>query len=135
MAIVTSIVHGIIVTRHLAGAGSLTIPIANLPAQPAWNNLSFASGWTNYGATFIPCQYTKDIAGWVHVRGLAKRVSGSSSIIGTLPVGYRPSGNQGFSNMTDTGISNLQIAANGDVVLNSGGTGFVYLDNIDFYPN
>lgn len=58
----------------------------------AWTTVPFATGWSDYGATYGPPQYSKTRDGVVSLRGLAKKanVASSSGVICTLPVGFRP---------------------------------------------
>ncbi|MBK8467762.1 MAG: hypothetical protein IPL32_18275 [Chloracidobacterium sp.] len=55
----------------------------------AWNNLSFGSGWANYGGGWQGGQYRK-IGDMVYLRGLVARTSGVGTIIATLPAGHYP---------------------------------------------
>ena len=53
--------------------------------EPAWT-----SGWGNYGGSYEDVAYRIDAEGWVHLKGVADRSSGSSIYPFTLPEGYRP---------------------------------------------
>lgn len=96
---------------HLIG-GSLPIPgtpatigtlyagISETPARsdhvhgitvPTWTDVTFNTGWTNYGGSFTNTSYTKDALGWVHIRGLVVGANArAANIIFNLPVGFRP---------------------------------------------
>ena len=99
--------------------------------QPSWTAPTFTNGWLNYGGGFQTVAYYKDFLGIVHVRGLIKSGTLSQPMF-TLPAGFRPSATIGFATNTDTGIGNLQVTALGQIQIVSGGTGFVYLDAIQF---
>jgi len=101
----------------------------------SWTGISYGSGWTDYEpATFTVGGYYKDITGIVYLRGVVKRVSGSGTIIGTLPVGFRPLRTVGGGAYGDAGLANVQVAANGQITLISGSTGgFIYLDRFFFF--
>ncbi len=86
--------HNVLILAPLATAGKagrLTLVQSDLwvdGSLGAWNNLSFGSGWTNYGSGYQTCQYRR-FGDRVHLRGLASNTS-TGATIGTLPVGYRP---------------------------------------------
>lgn len=77
---------------------SSKFPLSVLPSGTAWATVPYAAGWGDYDATtnqWVGGRYMKDIAGFVHLKGLVRNVSGSTkaggSTIATLPVGFRPS--------------------------------------------
>ena len=72
---------------NLSTSGTLTVS-SSAGSLGAWNNLSFGSGWTNYGGGYQACQYRR-FGDRVHLRGLASNTS-TGATIGTLPAGYRP---------------------------------------------
>ena len=92
----------------------------------AWNSISFASGWTNFGFGYEVGLYKKagDI---VMLAGLVQRVSGIGTTIATLPVGFRPFNIQLWEVMTDTGPGRVDVNSAGDITLISGGIGWVSL--------
>lgn len=107
----------------LGADGTLSI---SGPLTGAWTALSFSSGWANYDAGWIQCSYKK-VGDLVFLRGLAKRTSGSGTVIGTLPSGYRPSNSHMITAWSDTGVARTDISAAGDITLISGGVGWVSL--------
>lgn len=77
--------------------GSVWVPVvpgvADLhPSPGVWAGLPYVTGWVDEGsAGMIGAQYRKTPDGIaVEMRGVTKRVSGASDIVGTLPVGFRP---------------------------------------------
>lgn len=52
-----------------------------------WLNLAFSNGWVNFGSTWRDCQYRK-IGSRVYMEGLVR--GSGSTVIGTLPEGFRP---------------------------------------------
>src|SRR5215471_1033301 len=81
--------------------GTGKVPIAQLPTSamsggdPAWTNLSLASGWANANSAYGVARYRKTAAGVVMVEGFLSWVGGGAdpggvSTISQLPAGYRP---------------------------------------------
>jgi hypothetical protein len=68
---------------------------ASVTMEP-WHNVgaagepAFATGWANYGGSFQTVGFRKDPLGIVRLRGLANMAAGGTTLIFTLPVGYRP---------------------------------------------
>lgn len=104
----------------------------DLSITPSWTAPTFAAGWTNYGGGFNAAGYYKDKFGFVHLKGLVKRTSGSSVAIFTLPSGFRPIGRMLYVVRTDTGAGRIDILNDGDVRLESGGVAYVQLDGLYF---
>ena len=91
-----------------------------IQSPAAWATLPYAAGWGDYDATtnqWMGGRYTKLASGLVIMKGLVRNTSGASkgsgSVIGTLPVGYRP-------------VNTLRIASS-----NAGGPG----DPVDINSN
>lgn len=99
--------------------------------------LSLVNGWTNNYAGFIIAGYRKDEAGFVHLRGAIKDgVTTNWTTIATLPVGFRPLGNESFAvaNGTASGISAIDVNSNGNITLRANGSSYVqFLSGISFY--
>jgi hypothetical protein len=72
-------------TLHVDGAGKFSLPLANLvdPTVP-----TLAGTWVLY-TTNAPVKYWKDACGIVHLQGIVKSGTASSTIF-TLPAGCRP---------------------------------------------
>jgi hypothetical protein len=99
-----------------------------------WRFLLFEAGWQDYATNPIyqRAAHRKSPLGRVYLKGLVARASGSSTVIGVLPVGYRPPMRVMTAALSDTGIARVDVAPSGEVVLVSGGTTFVTLDGISF---
>ena len=144
-----AIADAIVTAAKLASNSVTTAKIANAAVTAAkldfttqkpnnstsWTGVSYGSGWTDYDASsFTPGQYYKDITGIVYLRGVVKRTSGTGTLIGTLPVGFRPLKTVGGGAYGDGGLANVQVESNGQINLVSGSTGgFIYLDRFFFF--
>lgn len=104
-------------------------------STPAWiaMTLTGSTTWQDYGSPFAPPGYLKNSAGYVSLRGLVRYGVGTICV---LPVGYRPAGTMIFIAMSMTGIADLRIDVNGNVVVsnyyNGGSNGWVSLSGIGF---
>ena len=107
-----------------------------------WSSLTYNTGWGSYGSPYKAASYCK-IGDMVMVNGLTLRSSGTSTTIGTLPSGYRPTTNKVFdarANIDGTVQSiRLDIDTSGNIIatnLAGGSTvSFISLDNILFRTN
>jgi hypothetical protein len=87
--------------------------------QPA-----FQGTWVNYDTSlFQRARYWKDPMGIVHVEGLIKSGTINTTAF-ILPAGYRPGIALLFASDTNTGHGRLDVAATGNVLPVSGGTGY-----------
>ena len=78
-------------TGPAGGALSGNYPNPGLAPPPAWQNITFATGWANGGAgIYPPVGCYKDAMDVVHLHGRATRTTGTTTV-GTLPVACRPS--------------------------------------------
>ena len=103
--------------------------------QAAWANVTFDTGWTDYDATnYYPASYFKDSFGVVHLRGLTKRTSGSTTKMFTLPSGFRPTKNVIFGSISSNLVARVDSDSSGAFFLGAGGvaTDWVALDGITF---
>lgn len=108
-------------------------------AQEAWTNLTLTNGWVlKTGKT---PQYRKNQFGMVELRGALDAGSSSSSIIATLPVGYRPDVGSGsgpsFVVSGTGGIKTIQIGTSGAGVISMNASDYdtaadISLDGISF---
>ncbi len=101
----------------------------------AWHPFPFAAGWADLGGANQPCEYRLD-RNTIKLRGFATRVSGVTTLIGTLPVGYRPQYQENFAvDATGNQHSAIAVAANGDVSWGQGAAAspaYVSLSGVDF---
>jgi len=99
----------------------------------AWSSLSLASGWAWANSSYSPPRYRKLSSGMVVVQGMIAWTGGgtgpsSTTLIGTLPVGYRPSYTQITQNVAAGNIygSSARIDVRPDGTLN-----FTQGDNVN----
>lgn len=93
---------------------------------------SWGTGWANYGSYWSTFEY-KTIGDIVLLRGLVKRTTGSATVIGTLPLGYRPATHEIHVVATNTGYGEITISpSTGEITLRVGGTGYVSLVDVSF---
>jgi len=86
-------------------------------------------------AGYATAAYYKDKMGIVHLRGTVTRAASQNGIvIFTLPAGYRPStsGRLGFTTQAASGMSKIDILADGSVMVVAASTGWIGLDGISF---
>lgn len=73
---------------------------APIGTPTAWTAPTFQNGWTNYGSGFQTAAY-RQVGDIVSLRGIVAKPSAlsnnSSSMVCTLPVGFRPSLNENFT--------------------------------------
>lgn len=88
------------------------------------------NSWVHYGAPYATPSYHKTADGTVVLNGFVK--SGSSGVVFTLPVGYRPSSQLIFTVVSNGVFGRVDVGTDGNV------TGIVYsnvslsLDGINF---
>ncbi len=101
------------------------IPQYALKQQEAWITPTLLNGATG------TLQYMKDTLGFVHLRGYCQAVNFTATPIFSLPVGYKPYGNQKVLVVTESGIpSLLQSFPDGDLWVVS--DAILYFDNVIF---
>lgn len=99
----------------------------------ATGNPAFMNNWVNYGSPFNTCAFRKDAMGYVHLKGLVKNGTvGSGFAVFTLPVGYRPIGQQLIVTMSTSVIGRVDITTVGYVMVVAGNNSWASLDNITF---
>lgn len=96
--------------------------------EPAYQN-----GWVKYDddGTYDGAWFMKDAAGNVHIRGLVKNGTASTTIF-TLPVGYRPLKRLILGCASNNAFGRLDIDSNGNVNPGSGTSTWVSLAGITF---
>jgi hypothetical protein len=88
-------------------------------ADSGWINVTFNAGWSQYPG-WDTCAYRKK-DGIVYLRGLAIGPNTTGSVMFTLPVGFRPAGNQHVVTAGNATYAAWNIMADGRVMFNSGG--------------
>jgi hypothetical protein len=100
----------------------------------SWQAPSLNAPWSNYGDPFTAAAYRRD-ANRIQLRGLVKGGTGSSVVL-TLPAGFRPGGQLLFAAVSDsTAPTRIDVKPNGDVLLStpqSGVMGWLSLDGVTF---
>lgn len=109
-----------------------TVWVATGP-QPAttWVSPTLNSPWTNYSGGWQAARYTRDAMGTVFIEGLVNGAP-SPSVIFNLPAGFRPAAGLIFSTVANNGFARIDVAANGDVSWNTGGTSAFISINCNF---
>jgi N-acetylneuraminic acid mutarotase len=118
---------------RIKGNGNLSI--AGSIITEAFIEPTLLNGFTNYGADHATAAYYKDKSGRVFLKGLVNNVSNPTGlVVFNLPVGYRPSttGRLIFTTLSNGSLARVDITASGDVLVFSGTTGWVSMDNISF---
>jgi hypothetical protein len=129
-----------------AGPRGETGPTGSVAAPEAFHEVgtlgspAFENGWSNYDDVhYDTAAFYKDPLGVVHLKGtVGHGPPGTSSIIFTLPVGYRPAksgfytvaAENAFADVLVQGVSAGAMA--GRVELNVGGTIWVSLSGLTF---
>lgn len=111
--------------------------------DPAFTAITFATGWTSqstYNAAYPVAGYAKTAEGEVVLKGTANNgPGGGTTLICTLPAGFRPTGDRIFIVMGGAGFDTpnfVSVAADGAVTVYSGSAASspVGLDQIRFFP-
>ena len=105
-------------------------------STPTWNAPTLTGGWSNYSG-FNPAGYIKDPYGIVRLRGLVTDGAVYTSIIMTLPAGFRPPYPCiSTVHAGQNGEARLDVNPSGPVYIiaytGGGNNGFVSLDGITF---
>lgn len=88
------------------------------------------NAWVNTGGVNAPAGYYKDSFGIVHLRGQVK--DGANTSIFFLPSGYLPLLTEHFAVLTQSGIGEVYIQSDGQVIFYSGSNAWVSLSGITF---
>lgn len=105
---------------------------AKISVTPSWTAPTLNTGWENYNIAWETAAYYKDRFGFVHLRGMVARSSGTEITIFTLPSGSRPPLNITFPIIGANGAGRLTITGSGNVVYESGGTTWYSLNGVYF---
>jgi hypothetical protein len=108
-----------------------TYPNPQIAAPEAWRVVGqpgqppFENGWSTFGLGIgnSPVSFVRDRQGFVHLRG--EVTGGTLPCVFTLPPGYRPAANEGFSTVTQNAKGELlptriNLESNGEVCFTSG---------------
>jgi len=113
------------------GTDSITIP--------PWTTLVMQNNWSDYAPGWSTGGYTMTSDGMVVLKGLVKKTTGtpvSGEVIGTLPVGYRPSEVLIFETSTNSNVaSRVDVYPSGNIVFQIGSAPWLALDGINFLPS
>lgn len=103
--------------------------------QQPWQSPTFLNGWSDYGNIYNPTGYYKDSIGIVHLKGLVKNGTISTTTTGTifmLPIGYRPHADSIFIVNSNNSIGRCDVDNLGNVIAYTGGNNWFSLDGISF---
>ncbi len=102
-----------------SGGTRSTTPGTASITMPLWDPLTLQSGWTNYGVGYSPAQYTRSTDGVVVLTGLIRYgATDNDTLLGTLPVGYRPDSTLIFRSAEGGGdVARVDVYTDGRVVL------------------
>jgi hypothetical protein len=121
---------GVITVGYDGGYGAARVDFGGVVGT-GWSNLSFGSGWANYGSSYQNGEFKK-VGDLVFLRGLIYRFTGSGTTIATLPSGCRPPATMLFGVHTNTGLGRVDINNGGDIFVVSGGTDWIQLNGLVF---
>lgn len=96
----------------------------------AWTGLAYDTGWADLGGGYQAGQYKK-VGDLIFLRGVTTRTSGSTTLIATLPSGYRPPAGHIFPVTANGSFGYVDIGSTGTIVITSGNP-WVSLDGIVF---
>jgi len=123
--------------RYISGNKLIQMSEAQLPDAEKVHlfgdpgNAVYLNSWANIGGGARTGGYYRDPVGRVSVMGtVGGGVAGS--VIATLPTGYRPEMKEQFVVVTNTGLGEVDVDEDGNVIHESGGTAFVSLAGISF---
>lgn len=90
--------------------------------------------WADYSGSYLGGYYKRS-GGVVYLAGVVARTFGSSNVIATMPVGFRPSNTILFSTMSNSSIARVYLYSNGELTWIAGGspTAWVTLNAL-YYP-
>jgi hypothetical protein len=104
--------------------------------QQLWQAITLSGTWQRFDTTYNPPEYFRDSQGIVHLRGLIKGgtvgYQNDAGLAFTLPQGFRPQNRELFIVISNDAIGRVDITSAGRVVVMSGNTAWVSLDNIRF---
>ena len=99
-----------------------------------WQNLPLQNGWAHH-QQYNPVQFSKTFDGVVYLRGSAhKGKTANETVIGTLPVGFRPTQTLFVSALNNSySVATLGIYSNGNIVVKANvDATWLNFDNVSF---
>lgn len=95
---------------------------------------AFQNSWENYGTDYHGAAFIKDAAGVVHLRGLIRYGTISTTLpVFTLPTGFRPEKTMVFIVRSNASQGECRIEPDGDVLPYAGSNAWFSLEGISFY--
>lgn len=111
------------------------VRVANEPAFRAIGkpgNPAFANSWVNFDSGWQVAGFSRDVFGWVHIRGLIKTGT-VGSVAFTLPPGYRPALSEPFVVISNGAVGRVDVQADGQIIPQSPSNNtYVSLSGISF---
>lgn len=92
---------------------------------------AFTNSWVNFNALDNPASYWRDPFGIVHLRGLIKSGTLTTSAF-TLPVGFRPLVQENFGTVSNSAFGYATVTNDGKVTPQAGSTTWFSLDGLTF---
>ena len=96
---------------------------------------AFQNSWVNYETVetnWSHAYFMKDAMGFVHIKGMVKSGSPVTSVIFTLPAGYRPLKYHRWATISYDALANMEIRGNGEIVVVAGNAGWLNLGLVTF---
>lgn len=112
-----------------------SIFITDSQTLPLWGTYTLQNGWVNFGSPYATPAFTKSDDGVVMLKGLIKSgTTTADTLIGYLPVGYRPTYRLIFQNLSGgtAGSGRVDILPTGAIQIEGGINSFFSLDGINF---
>lgn len=107
-------------------------------SSTAWANLGFGTNWGNYdptGLTFAPVGYRLN-GDKVELRGLPNNAinANTQTIVGTLPLGFRPQYQHLFSTISNNLVARIDITTTGVITASAAAANaWIAVDGLSFY--
>lgn len=99
-----------------------------------WTTVTYTNSWVDFGGAFNTGAYRKDAMGYVHLKGLMKSGTISSSLPAfNLPAGFRPLATIHQITDSNDAVGVYEITASGNFLPVIGSNVFFSLEGITFY--
>ena len=87
----------------------------------AWIAPTLTGGFANLGGGFQKAGYYQDVTGRIYGRGILTNAAGcaAGTTVYTLPLGYRPVGDENFAVIYQGGFATVAVSRAGPVVINT----------------